>query len=105
MDLNFDELGLGDVAARTSMASSKPPIGYSAARSATRFNQDLFAIAQRQGVVDNAGAGGAGAGGGVGGGGEGPSLPFRIKKVNLRPTPLGMEPVFSCARMRGPDDQ
>ena len=89
MDFDFGTLGLGD-ATMASTASSKPPAGYSAARSATRFNDDMVAMAARQGVADYAGPGGAGAGGaGVGGGGEGPALPFRIKKVNLRPTPLG----------------
>merc|ERR1719473_1747471 len=104
MDINFDEIGLGD-STRGSTATSKPPAGYSAARSAARFNEDMLAMAARQGVADHAGPGGAGAGGaGMGGGGEGPALPFRIKKVNLRPTPLGMEPVFSCARMKQPDE-
>merc|ERR1719198_1850544 len=105
MDFNFAELGLGE-ATQGSTAASKPPVGYSAARSATRFNEDMLSMAQRHAAVaDYAGPGGAGAGGaGMGGGGEGPALPFRIKKVNLRPTPLGMEPVFSCARMKSPDE-
>merc|ERR1711865_632395 len=103
MDFNFAELGLAELS-KGSAVTSKPPAGYSAARSATRFNEDMLSIAQRNGVADYAAPGGAGGGGGMGGGGEGPALPFRIKKVNLRPTPLGMEPVFSCARMKNPDE-
>merc|ERR1711974_255638 len=99
MDLDLSELGLEDQN-RASTASSKPPVGYSAARSATRFNEDMLSMVQRQGGADHAGPGGAGAGAGVGGGSEGPALPFRVKKINLRPTPLGMEPVFSCAKMK-----
>eukprot|EP00427_Karlodinium_veneficum_P042280 CAMPEP_0169265758 /NCGR_PEP_ID=MMETSP1016-20121227/45961_1 /TAXON_ID=342587 /ORGANISM="Karlodinium micrum, Strain CCMP2283" /LENGTH=105 /DNA_ID=CAMNT_0009349471 /DNA_START=40 /DNA_END=357 /DNA_ORIENTATION=+ len=105
MDFNFEDLGLSNAGTSNLSVSSKPPAGFSAARSASRFTENMMSMAQRQGIADYAGAGGAGVGGGVGGGGEGPSLPFRIKKVNLRPTPLGMEPVFSCARMRGADEQ
>mmetsp|Transcript_33800 Transcript_33800/g.59608 ORF Transcript_33800/g.59608 Transcript_33800/m.59608 type:complete len:100 (-) Transcript_33800:107-406(-) len=98
MDFDLNSIDTGDA---PQTVSQKPPVGFSAAKSASKFNQDHHSVA------DYAGPGGAaaggGMGGGVGGGGEGPALPFRIKHVNLRPTPLGMDPVFSIAKMQGKD--
>mmetsp|Transcript_129371 Transcript_129371/g.242052 ORF Transcript_129371/g.242052 Transcript_129371/m.242052 type:complete len:110 (-) Transcript_129371:91-420(-) len=105
MDFDLNSIDTGDA---PQTVSQKPPVGFSAAKSASKFNQDLFSMGQNhRNVADYAGPGGAAAGGGMGGGagggGEGPALPFRIKHVNLRPTPLGMDPVFSIAKMQGKD--
>mmetsp|Transcript_102050 Transcript_102050/g.177014 ORF Transcript_102050/g.177014 Transcript_102050/m.177014 type:complete len:106 (-) Transcript_102050:80-397(-) len=104
MDFNIDSIDVGD--ARSSV-TQKPPTGFSAAKSASKFNQDMMSMSQsHRAVADFAAPGGGqggGVGAGVGGGGEGPALPFRIKHVNLRPTPLGMDPVFSIAKMQGKD--
>mmetsp|Transcript_62112 Transcript_62112/g.108706 ORF Transcript_62112/g.108706 Transcript_62112/m.108706 type:complete len:108 (+) Transcript_62112:68-391(+) len=106
MDFDLDLIDTGD-APKGLAASKKPPVGFSAAKSTSKFNDGMISMAEKhREMADYAapgGGAGGGVGGGVGGGGEGPALPFRIKHVNLRPTPLGMDPVFSIAKMQGKD--
>mmetsp|Transcript_79688 Transcript_79688/g.204998 ORF Transcript_79688/g.204998 Transcript_79688/m.204998 type:complete len:91 (+) Transcript_79688:119-391(+) len=63
----------------------KPPTNWGAAKSKSRFEDS-------QQVADYAGGGG--------GGGGGPSLPFRIREVQIVPKAIGTTPVFAVAKPR-----
>eukprot|EP00441_Pelagodinium_beii_P018194 CAMPEP_0197663902 /NCGR_PEP_ID=MMETSP1338-20131121/58313_1 /TAXON_ID=43686 ORGANISM="Pelagodinium beii, Strain RCC1491" /NCGR_SAMPLE_ID=MMETSP1338 /ASSEMBLY_ACC=CAM_ASM_000754 /LENGTH=83 /DNA_ID=CAMNT_0043242431 /DNA_START=69 /DNA_END=317 /DNA_ORIENTATION=+ len=62
-------------------------------RSATRRAPAEWSAASRTSQVDRAAVGSAG-----GGSGGGPSLPFRIREVQLYPKSIGSDPVFSIAK-------
>mmetsp|Transcript_57805 Transcript_57805/g.179337 ORF Transcript_57805/g.179337 Transcript_57805/m.179337 type:complete len:99 (+) Transcript_57805:82-378(+) len=64
----------------------KPPAGWGAARSKSRFEDEAH-------VAERAGPQG---GGGMAGGG--PSLPFRIREVQMVPKAIGTAPIFSIAK-------
>eukprot|EP00411_Alexandrium_monilatum_P091206 CAMPEP_0175763318 /NCGR_PEP_ID=MMETSP0097-20121207/67683_1 /TAXON_ID=311494 /ORGANISM="Alexandrium monilatum, Strain CCMP3105" /LENGTH=156 /DNA_ID=CAMNT_0017073059 /DNA_START=6 /DNA_END=474 /DNA_ORIENTATION=+ len=67
-------------------AGRKPPTNWGAARAKSKFDE--------QAVVSDQ----AGPQGGAQGGGAGPSLPFRIREVQMVPKALGSAPVFSIAK-------
>merc|ERR1719499_1090359 len=65
-------------------ARRQPPSQWSAARTKSQFEDQLH-------VADRAGPSG-------GGGGGGPSLPFRIREVQIIPKAIGTQPVFAVAK-------
>mmetsp|Transcript_122912 Transcript_122912/g.191956 ORF Transcript_122912/g.191956 Transcript_122912/m.191956 type:complete len:104 (+) Transcript_122912:45-356(+) len=88
--------------------TGKAPMGFSAAKSASLYNENVTAMShsvesRHAQTADHAGfgggGGGAGVGGGVGGGSDGPALPFRVKKVNLFPRQIANDSVFSDAHL------
>eukprot|EP00416_Gambierdiscus_australes_P032429 CAMPEP_0171091710 /NCGR_PEP_ID=MMETSP0766_2-20121228/34977_1 /TAXON_ID=439317 /ORGANISM="Gambierdiscus australes, Strain CAWD 149" /LENGTH=97 /DNA_ID=CAMNT_0011549859 /DNA_START=57 /DNA_END=350 /DNA_ORIENTATION=- len=68
-------------------AQKKPPTTWGAARAKSTFES-----AAR--VADAAGP----QGGAQGAGGAGPSLPFRIREVQMMPHSMGTKPIFSIAK-------
>mmetsp|Transcript_35029 Transcript_35029/g.52719 ORF Transcript_35029/g.52719 Transcript_35029/m.52719 type:complete len:90 (+) Transcript_35029:107-376(+) len=79
----LDEVEAG--ASLTASSASRPPAQWSAAGSSRRYEED-----QKQVVDRSAG----------GGGGGGPSLPFRIREVQIVPRAIGNQPVFSVSKPR-----
>mmetsp|Transcript_35387 Transcript_35387/g.110055 ORF Transcript_35387/g.110055 Transcript_35387/m.110055 type:complete len:101 (-) Transcript_35387:234-536(-) len=75
-----------DLARFDRMALKKPPAEWGAARAKSRFEDATY-------VGDEAGPQG---GGGMAGGG--PSLPFRIREVQMVPKAIGTAPIFSIAK-------
>eukprot|EP00414_Alexandrium_minutum_P005068 CAMPEP_0113823298 /NCGR_PEP_ID=MMETSP0328-20130328/2672_1 /TAXON_ID=39455 /ORGANISM="Alexandrium minutum" /LENGTH=100 /DNA_ID=CAMNT_0000791237 /DNA_START=88 /DNA_END=390 /DNA_ORIENTATION=- /assembly_acc=CAM_ASM_000350 len=67
-------------------ATRKPPASWGAARANSRFSETAV-------VADEAGPQG-----GAQGGGAGPSLPFRIREVQMVPKAIGSTPIFSVAK-------
>mmetsp|Transcript_66393 Transcript_66393/g.149049 ORF Transcript_66393/g.149049 Transcript_66393/m.149049 type:complete len:99 (-) Transcript_66393:84-380(-) len=67
-------------------AARKPPAAWGAAKSKSHFEEEKL-------VADAAGPQG-----GAQGGGAGPSLPFRIREVQMVPQALGSKPIFSIAK-------
>mmetsp|Transcript_2367 Transcript_2367/g.5308 ORF Transcript_2367/g.5308 Transcript_2367/m.5308 type:complete len:101 (-) Transcript_2367:160-462(-) len=64
----------------------KPPVEWGAARAKSRFEEQAATADE------------AGPQGGAQGGGAGPSLPFRIREVQMVPQALGSKPIFSIAK-------
>mmetsp|Transcript_110955 Transcript_110955/g.357948 ORF Transcript_110955/g.357948 Transcript_110955/m.357948 type:complete len:99 (+) Transcript_110955:84-380(+) len=79
--------GVGASAAAAS--GKRPPAQWSAARTKSRFEEDSM-----HSVADRAGPAGGGGGGG------GPSLPFRIREVQIVPKAIGTNPVFAVSKPR-----
>mmetsp|Transcript_93229 Transcript_93229/g.268447 ORF Transcript_93229/g.268447 Transcript_93229/m.268447 type:complete len:99 (+) Transcript_93229:77-373(+) len=73
--------------AMSGTAQRRPPAQWSAARTGSQFQDQLH-------LSDRAGPGAGGGGGG------GPSLPFRIKEVQIIPKAIGNQPVFAVCKPR-----
>mmetsp|Transcript_30328 Transcript_30328/g.68922 ORF Transcript_30328/g.68922 Transcript_30328/m.68922 type:complete len:105 (+) Transcript_30328:70-384(+) len=71
-------------------AARKPPAAWGAAKSKSVFEETAY-------VADAAGPQG-GAQGGAQGGGSGPSLPFRIREIQMVPKAVGTQPVFCISK-------
>mmetsp|Transcript_6448 Transcript_6448/g.20721 ORF Transcript_6448/g.20721 Transcript_6448/m.20721 type:complete len:101 (+) Transcript_6448:57-359(+) len=67
-------------------AARSPPAAWGAARAKSRFEEQSLAADE------------AGPQGGAQGGGAGPSLPFRIREVQMVPKAIGTTPIFSVAK-------
>mmetsp|Transcript_48072 Transcript_48072/g.140085 ORF Transcript_48072/g.140085 Transcript_48072/m.140085 type:complete len:100 (-) Transcript_48072:200-499(-) len=74
-------------AAPAGVAQRRPPVHWSAAKTGSQFQDQLH-------LADSAGPGAGGGGGG------GPSLPFRIKEVQIIPKAIGNQPVFAVCKPR-----
>eukprot|EP00408_Alexandrium_pacificum_P027464 CAMPEP_0171193238 /NCGR_PEP_ID=MMETSP0790-20130122/20277_1 /TAXON_ID=2925 /ORGANISM="Alexandrium catenella, Strain OF101" /LENGTH=99 /DNA_ID=CAMNT_0011658411 /DNA_START=69 /DNA_END=368 /DNA_ORIENTATION=+ len=72
-------------------ATRRPPASWGAARASSR--------------LDEAAGDAAGPQGGAQAGGAGPSLPFRIREVQMVPQALGSKPIFSIAKPQLKTDQ
>mmetsp|Transcript_39676 Transcript_39676/g.89485 ORF Transcript_39676/g.89485 Transcript_39676/m.89485 type:complete len:109 (+) Transcript_39676:68-394(+) len=77
-------------------AQKKPPVGWSASKSQSLFQDGRQGSQGWKGIPDNAGPQG-------GGGTSGPSLPFRIIEGLYKPQPCGHKPVFTITKPR-PED-